>query len=606
MKKNYTLFLFFFMLFSIKNTQAQSPALNFDGTNDYVQTTYSGIAGSADRTIEAWIRTTGNFVPGGGGGVQGVIVDYGTFVTGQRFTFNVLWGNAIRLEVGGNGISGSIAVNDGSWHHVAAVYTTSGNTVKLYVDGVLDTQGSLTVSTNTGTGTNVVIGRRIDNINNFDGDIDEVRFYNFAKTQAQIAADMNSEFCSIPTGLVGYWKLNEGTANGTNTGNTNAADYSGNGNNGTLNGFALTGTSSNWITGKLASTLTTSSAIAISQCTNYTSPSGQIWTTTGNYIDTIPNAGGCDSIIFIGLTIGSTTSSISPTACLSYTSPNGTVYTTSGVYTNTLTNGSGCDSIITINLTIGSSGSNISTTTCDSYTSPNGTVYTTSGTYTNTLTSAAGCDSVVTINLTVNNSTTSTDTIIACNSALVNGTEYFTSQDVSYTLSTATGCDSTVAANIQITTIDTSVTVTNGTITANNQTGANYSWIDCATGTPITGATNSSFTPTQNGNYAVVIDLNNCSETSTCTSILNVSNFNIELSTKLQVIPNPNSGQFRVELEAIGTAENYMIYDALGRVVISKTIQTNQFMVNENLSSGVYFIIINTTKGRLSKKIMVN
>ncbi|MFK7949736.1 MAG: LamG domain-containing protein, partial [Saprospiraceae bacterium] len=265
-----------------------SQGINFDGTDDYIQTSYTGISGTADRTIEAWIKTTGNFVPGGGGGVQGVLVDYGTFSTGQRFTFNVLWGNAIRLEVGGNGVSGTIAVNDGNWHHVAAVFSNPGNNVALYVDGVLDTQAALTVTANTGTANNVMIGRRVDGINNFDGDMDEVRIWDYARTQAEIQADMNSELCS-PSGLVAYYRFNDGTPNANNTSTTTTIDNSGNGNNGTLNNFALNGNSSNWVTGATLSTpggTNTFATISTSSCGSYTLPSGNTVTTSGTYMDT--------------------------------------------------------------------------------------------------------------------------------------------------------------------------------------------------------------------------------------------------------------------------------------------------------------------------------
>lgn len=560
MTKKYTLlFLIAFILLGLNNLKAQSPALNFDGVNDYVQTTYAGVPGSADRTIEAWIKTTGNFIPGAGGGLQGVIVDYGTFSTGQRFTFNVLWANAIRLEVGGNGISGSIAVNDGLWHHVAVVYKSSGNNVKLYVDGVLDTQGSPTITANTGTANNVTIGRRIDNINHFDGDIDEVRFYNYAKTQAQIVADMNKELCTLPSGLVGYWKLNEGNPSGSNAGKTIATDYSGNGNDGTLNGFALFGTSSNWVTGKAtAAGSNSSSSIIASNCVAYTSPSGNhVWTTSGTYTDTIPN-------------------------------------------------NSGCDSIITINLTIGSTLSNSTLTVCDTYTSASGNIYTTSGIYTDSLTSSGGCDSIITVNLTVNYSATSNDTIVACDSAMVNGNWYFSSQNITFTTSTSSGCDSVVSANIQITSIDTSVTISDETFTSNQTMADSYTWIDCATGTPIAGATSNVFTATQNGSYAVIIESNNCVDTSACISIMNVSNSNIELSSRLQIVPNPNSGQFIVDLNQIQGATSYEIYDVYGRIIASRMIQTSRFTVNENLSSGIYFIIVNTTNGKLMQKVMVN
>ena len=76
-------------------------ALSFDGTDDYVLTTAQGASGNSARTVEAWVKTTANCVPGAGGGVQQTIVDWGVFATGSRFTFNLLWANAPRLEVGG-------------------------------------------------------------------------------------------------------------------------------------------------------------------------------------------------------------------------------------------------------------------------------------------------------------------------------------------------------------------------------------------------------------------------------------------------------------------------------------------------------------------------
>ena len=79
-------------LFGLLNIcYSQNTALHFDTLTTHVQTTYPGIAGGSQaRTIEAWIKTTSNHNPTGGG-KQGVIADYGTFVTGGRFTFNVLW-----------------------------------------------------------------------------------------------------------------------------------------------------------------------------------------------------------------------------------------------------------------------------------------------------------------------------------------------------------------------------------------------------------------------------------------------------------------------------------------------------------------------------------
>ncbi len=100
-----------------------------------------------------------------------------------------------------------------------------------------------------------------------------------------------------------------------------------------------------------------------------------------------------------------TSSTISPVACNSYVSPSTNyTWTTSGTYMDTIPNNAGCDSVITVNLTINNSSTGIDTQiACDSYTWIDGNTYTTSNnTATHTLTNAVGCDSVVTLNLTIN------------------------------------------------------------------------------------------------------------------------------------------------------------------------------------------------------------
>lgn len=99
----------------------------------------------------------------------------------------------------------------------------------------------------------------------------------------------------------------------------------------------------------------TSSTINVSACESYTVPSNdETYVTSGVYHDTIPNAALCDSIITINLTIkNNTTATISPTACGSYTVPStDETYMVSGTYMDTIPNAANCDSILTINLTI--------------------------------------------------------------------------------------------------------------------------------------------------------------------------------------------------------------------------------------------------------------
>ncbi|MFH0893680.1 MAG: SBBP repeat-containing protein [Bacteroidota bacterium] len=90
-------------------------------------------------------------------------------------------------------------------------------------------------------------------------------------------------------------------------------------------------------------------------CNSYTSPSGDyVWTVSGTYNDTIPNAAQCDSVITFHLTVlYSTSCSFSQTSCGSYTVPSGDeTYYTNGTVKDTIPNAAGCDSVLTINLTI--------------------------------------------------------------------------------------------------------------------------------------------------------------------------------------------------------------------------------------------------------------
>ena len=292
-------------LLSLTSMQAQtipSNALHFDGTDDYVVTTHQGASGNSARSVEAWIRTTANCIPGAGGGIQQTIVDWGVFATGARFTFNLLWANAPRIEVGGNGLSGVTAVNDGYWHHVAVTYDPNAtNQYKIYVDGQLDAQGNLTVSTNTSTGTYVQIGKRVDGNNPFTGEIDEVRIWNTARTAAQIAANYTKELCSPPITLVAYYQANQGIASGNNSAISTLTDAVGN-QHGTLYNFALTGSSSNFVAGVSLSG-GKDTTVSASACSSFTDPLGTTYTSSGTYAYAYTMANGCDSTIYLQLTI---------------------------------------------------------------------------------------------------------------------------------------------------------------------------------------------------------------------------------------------------------------------------------------------------------------
>jgi Concanavalin A-like lectin/glucanases superfamily/Secretion system C-terminal sorting domain len=327
-------------------------ALNFDGTNDLVQTTFSGVVGAANRTFEAWV-----YVDPLAPASNLCIMDYGLNAVGSRNTFSVSGGRGLSFISGGtNANIGSAAgvVPVGQWVHVA--FVLNNGTGFLYVNGIQVGTGSLTTVNTPSGNQNLKIGQRVlGGSIRFQGSIDEVRVWNVARTAQEIQGDTARELCLVPTGLVAYYRFNQGVAGGTNTGlDSLIEDVAGN--NGTLTGFALSGSTSNWISGK---TLQPGAPIMVNDtvaaCESYTSPSGnQVWTSTGIHMDTIPNPAGCDSIFTIDLTINNnSTGTQTALGCDSVVSPSGKfVYYATGSYLDTISNAVGCDSVITVNVTI--------------------------------------------------------------------------------------------------------------------------------------------------------------------------------------------------------------------------------------------------------------
>jgi predicted nucleic-acid-binding Zn-ribbon protein len=84
----------------------------------------------------------------------------------------------------------------------------------------------------------------------WNGAMDELRIWNVQRTQSQLQANLYNELAGNEAGLVAYYNFNEGIAGGNNTSVTTLYDNQTNtpAHNGTLTGFALTGTASNWIT----------------------------------------------------------------------------------------------------------------------------------------------------------------------------------------------------------------------------------------------------------------------------------------------------------------------------------------------------------------------
>lgn len=224
-----------------------SQDLSFDGVDDKVSVPHTTDHNfTTGYTLEAWIKVNSNLT--WSNQRLGVVTKTQWSFAGLGYGLDIEYGKP-RI-FGGQGYSNwggaqsttNLAI--GQWVHLAGTY--DGTAFKLYVDGQLvKTQNSTTgFSSNTRP---LTIGSWPAENKFFDGEIDEVRVWNIARTQAEIQSTMNQELTGNETSLVSYYNFNEGNPSLTNTSVTTLPDVTSGSNDGTLSGFALSGTSSNWV-----------------------------------------------------------------------------------------------------------------------------------------------------------------------------------------------------------------------------------------------------------------------------------------------------------------------------------------------------------------------
>ena len=105
------------------------------------------------------------------------------------------------------------------------------------------------------------------------------------------------------------------------------------------------------------------------------------------------------------------------------------------------------------------------------------------------------------------------------------------------------------------------------TIQANNSS-ASYAWLNCDDNfSIISGETNQSYTPSVNGNYAVKLMENGCTDTSACVAITAAGIIENDFGEELLVFPNPTDGNFKLLLGGIYEDVKITITDISGKVV---------------------------------------
>jgi hypothetical protein len=146
----------------------------------------------------------------------------------------------------------------------------------------------------------------------------------------------------------------------------------------------------------------------------------------------------------------------------------------------------------------------------------------------------------------------------------------------------------------------TTTTVSDFTITA-TASGATYQWINCANNQVISGAISQSYTATANGEYAVIVTQNDCSDTSACTTFSTIG-IN-ELSASFNLYPNPATST--VTIASSQTIDQIVITDLSGKVIsIIKEKGLNQTIDVSDLSRGMYLVKVSSQGNLITKQFV--
>jgi hypothetical protein len=194
-------------------------ALQFNGTGAYA--TFAR-AVSNDFTLEAWIKPSASLAVLTGTNIwngYGIIYadttstanDFGTSLVNGKFAFGV--GNP------DTNVQSTGSITNGQWTHVAATRNMTTGEIQVIVNGVMDGTKPTTQMAALTAPTEITLGADVIDKHYFAGLIDEVRLWSVVRTPAQIMANMNQRLTGTETGLVGYYRFDEGSG-------TTAADIS--------------------------------------------------------------------------------------------------------------------------------------------------------------------------------------------------------------------------------------------------------------------------------------------------------------------------------------------------------------------------------------------
>lgn len=177
--KNLTLSLKFLIVLSAlfiacsgHSQNSWNTAAVYSGSNYFSKLDGNINGTSGEMTVEFWIKLNNS------SGSHAVI--------GKNQFRIMIDGSKVRVQVNGSSSLYSIAsIDSGKWTHVAVSISDVSNDEKVYLNGVLDNTYATYSGTFTATTDSLIIGKN-SYVDNFEGELDEVRIWSTVRTYSEI------------------------------------------------------------------------------------------------------------------------------------------------------------------------------------------------------------------------------------------------------------------------------------------------------------------------------------------------------------------------------------------------------------------------------------
>jgi|GEM_PF-5867070 len=221
----FSLVILYFVPFTISPQSSFGQAVDFDGNGDYANTFNNPYFPTINGTIEAWVKVRSISLPGGNQGEAFVAKNEEQWNNGDFYVFfdyssgrlksRVQKPPSIEVDVISNN---NFWQNLNTWFHYAFTWGAGG--MRMYINGVLqNSQNNFNYSA-LNNDYNFYVGAHGYRLHSgqyvvtdfFDGQIDELRIWNYQKNSQQIIALKDAPldaayYNTIDSGLVGYWRF---------------------------------------------------------------------------------------------------------------------------------------------------------------------------------------------------------------------------------------------------------------------------------------------------------------------------------------------------------------------------------------------------------------